>query len=90
MKIKTNKAFKDILAETKEYVLSDEVDTMNTFIMVMIEKGFDVNPNDSYILSKRGWLQRVRLNRCGQHKKFYITPVIDELNDIYKHVKANQ
>lgn len=84
---KKTQAFIDIWKEVKEYELVDEVDTMNTLLQVMRERGFVFLPNEFVILNTRGWMQKLRLNRCGMNKKFAPTSVLDDMKELHKHLK---
>lgn len=82
-----NSAFVEIWKEVKEYEIEDEVDTMNTLLQVMKEKGFVFLPNEFVILNTRGWMQKLRLNRCSMNKRFAPTSIIDEMKELHKAIK---
>lgn len=84
---KKSQAFNDIWKEVKEYNLEDEVDTMNTLLQVMRERGFVFLPNEFVILNTRGWMQRLRLNRCDRHRRFAPTAILDEMKELHKAIK---
>lgn len=82
-----SKSFNSIWEEVKEYHLEDEVDTMNTLLQVMRKRGFVFLPNEFVILNTRGWMQSLRLNRCGMHRRFAPTAILDEMKDLHKAIK---
>lgn len=84
---KKTQAFNDIWKEVKEYELEDEVDTMNTLLQVMRERGLVFLPNEFVILNTRGWMQRLRLNRCDRNRRFAPTAILDEMKELHKAIK---
>lgn len=85
--VRVSRSFKTFYADIKECEPEDELECVRLLVNSCRAEGWDIRNDDSKLCNMRGYMNSRKIRRIQEGRNFYITPIMDDLYSLFKHIK---
>lgn len=85
--VRVSRSFKTFYADIKECNPEDELECVRLLVNSCRAEGWHILNDDSNLCNMRGYMNSRKIRRIQEGKGFYITPIMDDLYSLFKHIK---
>lgn len=85
--VRVSRSFKTFYANIKECEPEDELECVRLLVNSCRAEGWNIMNDDNHLCNVRGYMKSRKIRRIHEGRNFYITPIMDDLYQLFKYIK---
>lgn len=85
--VRVSRSFKTFYADIKECEPEDELECVRLLVNSCRAEGWNIMNDDNHLCNVRGYMKSRKIRRIQEGRNFYITPIMDDLYQLFKYIK---